>query len=74
MQPHDRMARKIAKALAKNPDLAFQFYCMASEIVDDFEDYGPTLQADEKGEYTEVTVIKRLQRVRKELMGLIDNG
>lgn len=68
MTSHDRMARRIASALGENPDLAFELYCMASEIVDDFEDHGPVLQADENGEFSDETVIKRLQKARNDLM------
>jgi hypothetical protein len=44
------MEQRIAK-VAENPELAFEFYCMASEVVDDFEEYGPVLQADQEGAY-----------------------
>ena len=57
--------------LAENPELAFELYCQASEIVDDFEDYGPMLQADEDGQYTEETTVRRLEKVRNELRALI---
>jgi len=65
------MADRVAKALGENPEIAFEFYCMASEIVDDFEDYGPVLQADENSEYTEDTPIRRLQAARNSLNKLI---
>lgn len=62
---------RTARVLAENPELAFELYCQASEIVDDFEDYGPMLQADEDGEYTEETTLRRLEKVRNELRALI---
>lgn len=65
------LATKLARILASNPDLAFDLYCQASEIVDDFEDYGPMLQADEDGNYTEETTLRRLEKVRNELRTLI---
>lgn len=65
------LATKVSRVLASNPDLAFDLYCQASEIVDDFEDYGPMLQADEDGNYTEETTLRRLERVRNELRTLI---
>ena len=51
--PHHPMVHRIATVLGENPELAFEFYCMASELVDDFEDYGPDLQTDEGGANTE---------------------
>jgi len=65
------MERRIAKVLGENPELAFEFYCMASEVVDDFEDYGPVLQADEDGAYSEETTIKRLQAARRRVIELL---
>ena len=66
--PRHPMAHRIAKVLGENPELAFEFYCMASEVVDDFEDYGPVLQADEDGAYSEETTIRRLQLARNSLI------
>lgn len=64
----DEVAKRVARLLSEHPDLAFEFYCMASEVVDDFEDYGPVLQADESGQYSDETVIRRLQKARNELI------
>jgi hypothetical protein len=65
------MANQIAKALGENPEIAFEFYCMASEVVDDFEEYGPVLQADEAGQYSEETTIRRLQAARNSLIKVL---
>jgi hypothetical protein len=65
------MVRRVAKVLGENPELAFEFYCMASEVVDDFEDYGPALQADEDGSYSDETTIKRLQAARSRVIELL---
>jgi hypothetical protein len=65
------MQRRLARALGDNPELALEFYCMASEIVDDFEDHGPVLQADENGDYSDETTIRRLQSARNRLIELI---
>ena len=65
------MAHRVAKVLGENPDLAFEFYCVASEVVDDFDDYGPVLQADEDRAYTEQTTIRRLRTARNSLIELI---
>jgi hypothetical protein len=62
------MASQIAKILADDPALAFEFYCMASEIVDDFDDWGPTIQANENGVYDETTVIAKLRALRNEII------
>lgn len=69
---HHPMELRVAKVLGENPELAFEFYCMASEVVDDFEDYGPVLQADEHGAYSDETTIKRLQAARNSLIELIN--
>jgi hypothetical protein len=62
------MADRLTRVFRSHPQLALEFYCLASEIVDDFEDYGPVLQADEAGAYTERTVIRRLQAVRDDVI------
>ncbi len=65
------MASRIAKVFGEHPELAFEFYCMASEVVDDFGDYGPVLQADEVGMYSSSTVIVRLTQARDKLIKLL---
>ena len=62
------MSTHIAATLAVHPELAAELYLLASEIVDDFEDYGPVLQANEDGVYDEATAINRLQSVRNALI------
>jgi hypothetical protein len=59
-----RMSQAIVDVLSADLELAFEFYCAASEIVDDFEDYGPQLCGTEDGEYGESTPIGKLQRAR----------
>jgi hypothetical protein len=68
------MATRIARVLGEHPTLAMEFYCMASEVVDDFEDYGPVLQGDQNGDYAPETAIRRLQAARKELIRLFEEG
>ncbi len=63
------MSDRIPEALAKDPELARGLYLLASEIIDDFLDYGPVLQANENGEYDESTAIKRLEAVRDQIIG-----
>jgi len=60
--------RQIMQALADNPELATRFYWWASEIVDDYEDYGPMLQANENGEYDDETTIIKLRNARNALI------
>jgi hypothetical protein len=64
------MAGRINQVLLQNPRLLEELYLTASEIVDDFEDYGPVLQANENSIYDENTVIRKLQAVRNELIRL----
>ncbi len=60
--------RQIMQALTENPEPATRFYWWASEIVDDYEDYGPVLQANEDGECDGETTIIKLRDVRNELI------
>ena len=62
------MSDRISETLSAHPELARSLYLLASEIVDDFLDYGPVLQANDEGEYDESTVIRRLEGVRNELI------
>jgi hypothetical protein len=68
----EAMKAMMARVFGANPDLTFEFYCMASEIVDDFEDDGPLLQCDENAEYGERTPIRRLQAVRNRFIRLFE--
>ena len=61
------MALKLAHILAKDPQLAFDFYRAASEVVDDFEDYDGIMPNDE-GVFDETTAIKRLMELRNQLI------
>jgi hypothetical protein len=60
--------------LAAQPHLAALLYLAASEIVDDFEDYGPVLQATSSGLYDESTAIRRLQKVRDEIISALQSA
>ena len=63
-----RMSKDIVDVLAADLELAFELYCAASEIVDDFEDHGPQLLGTEAGDYDETTPIGRLQQARNILI------
>jgi hypothetical protein len=62
--PPPRVALEISRTLAEDPQLAFDLYCLASEIIDDFDDYGPVLQANEAGEYDDASTIMKLRACR----------
>jgi hypothetical protein len=62
------MNERIAAVLGAHPELAASFYHAASEIADDFEDYGGALQANDNGEYDAGTAIQRLRAVREEVV------
>ena len=64
------MVLDLENLLAAHPQLAFDFYCAASEIVDDFEEWGPVLQANEHSEYDDSTAIVRLRALRNQLIAL----
>lgn len=63
-----RMSQSIVNVLSADLELAFEFYCAASEIVDDFEDYGPQLCGTEAGDYDDSTPIGKLQRARNAII------
>lgn len=61
---------RLVSAMTDDPDVALQFYLTASEIVDDFEEWGPVLQANLDGHYDETSAIIRLQRLRNKIIEL----
>jgi uncharacterized damage-inducible protein DinB len=65
-------ALRYARVLATHPSLAVELVSMASEIVDDFDDWGPVIQGDEDGTYSESTAIARLRAARDEFIRLVD--
>jgi hypothetical protein len=65
------MVSRLASVLAENPELAFELYCQASEVVDDFNEFGPVLQADADGQYSNETTIRRLEAVRNRIVSKI---
>ncbi len=66
--PAPRMAQDIVDVLVSDLELAFAFYCAASAIVDDFEEFGPQLMGTETGEYDASTPIGQLRATRNELI------
>lgn len=62
------MSDRIPEVLANHPELARDLYLLASEIVDDFHDYGPVLQANDDGEYDDSSVIRRLEAIRNQII------
>lgn len=68
MRARNTFERDLARILADDPKLAVELYTMASEIVDDFDDFGPVIQADENGDYSAATTIGRLRRARDEII------
>jgi hypothetical protein len=65
------MVSRLASVLAANPEFAFELYCQASEVVDDFNEFGPVLQADADGQYSSETTIRRLEAVRNRIVSKI---
>ncbi len=55
------------KRLVRHPDLVAELYYAASEIVDDFDDWGPVIQANEESVYDESTTIQKLRAARAAL-------
>lgn len=67
MSPDCTTRARCISALATGDDLLLDLYLAASELCDDFEDYGPLLQANLDGVYDEATAIIRLKSVRDQL-------
>ena len=55
---------KILAYLASHPEMLKEMYFASSELIDDFDDWGPTIQANINGQYNEETAIERLRKVR----------
>ena len=51
--------------------MAAELYYAASEIVDDFDDYGPVIQANIDGEYDDSTAIVQLRNARAAIIEAI---
>jgi len=58
----------LERYLARNPEISYELYLIASEIVDDFEDYGPQLPANENNVFDEGTTIRRFQTLRNRII------
>lgn len=54
--------------LTEHPEKLADLYLAASEIVDDFNDYGPVLQANDDGAYDSTTAIENLRKARDEIV------
>jgi hypothetical protein len=57
-----------------HPEIAKELYLWASEIVDDFDDYGPVVQSDEEGHYDESTTLGKLRIVRDSIVTAIEDS
>jgi hypothetical protein len=57
--------------LAQHPDLVAELYYAASEIVDDFDDWGPVIQANENSVYDDSTTIEHLRAARAAIIRAI---
>jgi len=55
-----------------HPRIAAELYLWASEIVDDFEDYGPVLQSADNGKYDDSTALGRLRIVRNSIIQALE--
>lgn len=66
----DDFVLKLSRVLARNPQLAFDFFTAASEIVDDLDDYRFTEPFDRDEESGEPTPLGRLRQARTEIIEL----
>ncbi len=59
---------------SRHPEVAKEMYYWGSEIVDDFDDYGPVIQSNEVGEYDDSTAFGRLRIVRDAIIRALEAG
>ena len=64
-------AEIVVAAFAERPDLAEEFYLSASELLHDFDEFGPVVQSNEDGQYDESTEIEKLRQAYNEIAPLI---
>lgn len=60
----EKLTRELLAAVNADPEVALDLFFAASEVVADFDEWGPVLQADENGEYTDETAIVQLRNSR----------
>jgi hypothetical protein len=63
----------LEKFFALHPGVAAELYLWASEIVDDFDDYGPVIQAGEDGQYDDSTAFGRLRTSRDAVIKALES-
>lgn len=66
----DKMKREMVAVINRNPGAVLELLLAVDEVIADFHEWGPVLQADEDGQYTEDTAIVQLQRARDALKRL----
>lgn len=60
----NRTNLELVRAIVRDPQATLNLMLAVDEIIADFHEWGPVLQADEHGEYTAETAIARLEAVR----------
>ena len=64
----------LEKYFALRPEVAAELYLWASEVVDDFDDYGPVIQSGEDGQYGDSTALGRLRAVRDSVVKALESA
>ena len=67
----DPFPTRLIRAFAADPDAAVEFYIAASEILNDFEHWGPVIQANEDGVYDDSTEIVKLRLAYERISSLL---
>ena len=65
---------RLQNCLVRNPELAEQLYLAASEIVDDFDDYGAVLQGNQHGKYDRGTAVEKLRAARDAIASVLQTS
>ena len=67
----DPFPTRLIRAFAADPDAAVEFYIAASEVLNDFEHWGPVFQANEDGVYDDSTEIVKLRLAYERISSLL---
>ncbi len=69
--PREPFSARVVRAFAADPEAAAELYISASEIINDFEHWGPVIQANEDGVYDDSTEIVKLRLAYERISAII---
>lgn len=69
--PREPFSARVVRAFAADPEAAAEFYMSASELLNDFEHWGPVIQVNEDGVYDDSTEIVKLRLAYERISAII---